>query len=75
MIDPTFSETDVALKVQWSDDLSTWHDFVTLGAVDALPQVDVTEDVPTAELDTVVVSIPRTTAPGGKLFARVQAVK
>lgn len=69
------SETDVTLKVQWSDDLSTWHDFVTLGAADALPQVDVTEDVPTPELDTVVVSIPRTTAPGGKVFARLQAVK
>lgn len=69
------SETDVTLKVQWSDDLSTWHDFVTVGAADALPQADVTEDVPTPELDTVVVSIPRTTAPGGKIFARLQAVK
>ncbi|MBN8458236.1 MAG: autotransporter-associated beta strand repeat-containing protein [Verrucomicrobia bacterium] len=69
------SETDVTLKVQWSDDLSTWHDFVTVGAADALPQVDVTEDVPTAELDTVSVSIPRTLAPGGRIFARLQAVK
>lgn len=69
------SETDVTLKVQWSDDLSTWHDFVTVGAADALPQVDVSEDVPTAELDTVSVSIPRTLAPGGRIFARLQAVK
>jgi autotransporter-associated beta strand protein len=69
------SEADVTLKVQWSDDLATWHDFATIGAVDTLPAVDVTEDSPSPELDTVVVSIPRSTAPGGKLFARVQAVK
>jgi hypothetical protein len=40
-----------------------------------LPAVDITEDSPTADLDTVVVSIPRDIAPGGKLFARLQAVK
>jgi autotransporter-associated beta strand protein len=69
------SEADVTLKVQWSDDLKKWNDFATIGPVDALPAVDVTEDFPTTDLDTVVVTIPRNTAPGGKLFARVQAVK
>lgn len=69
------SEIDVTLKVQWSEDMTTWNNFATIGPVDALPAVDVTEDSPTAELDTVVVTIPRSTASGGKLFARVQAVK
>ncbi|MCB1129889.1 MAG: autotransporter-associated beta strand repeat-containing protein [Verrucomicrobiae bacterium] len=69
------SESDVTLKVQWSDDMVIWHDFATVGAVDALPQVDVTEDSPSAELDTVVVTIPRSTTSGGTLFARIQAVK
>jgi len=69
------SETDVALKVQWSDDMTTWHDFATIGPVDNLPAVDVTEDSPSAVLDTVVVTIPRGVTTGGKLFARLQAVK
>ncbi|MES2439327.1 MAG: autotransporter-associated beta strand repeat-containing protein [Verrucomicrobiota bacterium] len=69
------SESDVALKVQWSENMTTWNDFATVGPADALPKVDVTEDVPSAALDTVVVIIPRNTASGGKLFARVHAVK
>jgi autotransporter-associated beta strand protein len=69
------SETDVTLKVQWSDTMGTWNDFATIGAGDALPAVDVTEDSPSAELDTVTVTIPKTTAPGGKLFVRLQAIK
>jgi len=70
------SESDVTLKVQWSTNMEpTWNDFATIGATDALPAVDVTEDSPTAALDTVVVTIPKNTAPGGKIFARLQAVK
>ncbi|MEO6477246.1 autotransporter-associated beta strand repeat-containing protein [Luteolibacter sp.] len=69
------SEADVVLKVQWSADLATWNDFATVGAVDALPAVDVTEDSPTADIDTVVVTIPRSVTGGGKLFGRLQAVK
>ena len=69
------SESDAVLKVQWSDNLTTWNDFATIGAVDALPAVDISEDSPTADLDTVVVTIPKSTSPGGKLFGRVQAVK
>ncbi len=69
------SETDVSLKVQWSADMTTWTDFATIGPVNALPQVGVVEDSPSATLDTITVTIPRSIAPGGKLFARVHAVK
>jgi autotransporter-associated beta strand protein len=68
------SETDVTLKVQWSANMIGWNDFATIGAGDALPAVDVTENSPTADVDTVVVTIPRSLAPG-KIFARLQAVK
>jgi fibronectin-binding autotransporter adhesin len=68
------SESDVTLKVQWSANMIGWNDFATVGAGDALPAVDVTEDSPTADVDTVVVTIPRSLAPG-KIFARLQAVK
>ena len=69
------SEADVTLTVQWSDTLGTWNDFATIGAADNLPEVDVTEDSPAAELDTVTVTVPRSTATGGKLFVRLQAVR
>ena len=69
------SEGDVTLKVQWSDNLGAWNDFATIGAGDALPAVDVTEDSPDADLDTVKVTIPRSTTASGKLFVRLQAVK
>jgi fibronectin-binding autotransporter adhesin len=69
------SETDVTLKVQWSETLGAWNDFATIGAGDALPAVDVTEDSPNTATDTVVVTVPRSTVLGGKLFVRLQAVK
>jgi fibronectin-binding autotransporter adhesin len=70
------SEADTTVKVQWSADLVTWTDFATVGAGDALPAVDVTEDSPNADLDTVVVTIPRSGREvSGKLFGRVIAVK
>jgi len=69
------SENDVTLKVQWSGTLGVWNDFATIGAGDALPAVDVTEDSPTPEIDTVQVTIPRSTGNGGRLFVRLQAVK
>ncbi|MCW1885246.1 autotransporter-associated beta strand repeat-containing protein [Luteolibacter flavescens] len=69
------SENDVTLKVQWSSDLGTWNDFATIGAGDALPAVDVTEDSPTAGLDTVVVTVPKSLSTTGKLFVRLHAVK
>ena len=69
------SESDVTLKVQWSDSLGVWNDFATIGAGDALPAVDVTEDSPNPDFDTVTVTIPRNTTMSGKLFVRLQAVK
>jgi autotransporter-associated beta strand protein len=70
------SEGDTAVIVQWSTDLATWLDFATIGAADALPAVDVTEDLPSAALDTVVVTIPQTGhEAGGKLYGRVKATK
>ncbi len=69
------SESDVDLKVQWSDTLGIWNDFATIGADDNLPAVDVTEDSPAAALDTVTVTIPRSTVTGGKLFVRLQGVR
>lgn len=67
------SESDAVVKVQWSDNLTVWNDFATIGAGGALPAVDVMENTPTAELDTVVVRIPRSTSTTGKLFARIAA--
>ena len=69
------SESDVALKVQWSDKLDTWNDFASIGAGDALPAVDVTEDSPSAAIDTVVVTIPRSITSGSKLFVRLVATR
>ena len=68
------SESDVTLKVQWSDNMGLWNDFATIGAVDA-PPVDVTEDSPSAEIDTVSVTVPRNLTSSGKLFVRLQAIK
>ncbi|RYD23405.1 MAG: hypothetical protein EOP88_04275, partial [Verrucomicrobiaceae bacterium] len=70
------SEADTTVKVQWSNNLTTWTDFATIGAGDALPAVDVTEDSPNNDIDTVTVTIPRAgREANGKLFGRVQAVK
>ncbi len=70
------SEGDVTLKVQWSTDLVTWSalDEVTIGLGDS-GIVDVTEDSPTAALDTIAVSIPRTEAANGKLYGRVSVTR
>ena len=69
------SETDAVVKIQWSTNLSTWNDFATLTAVSDLPKVQISEDSPSAAVDTVVVRIPRNTAPGQPLFGRVVATK
>ncbi|MES2475029.1 MAG: autotransporter-associated beta strand repeat-containing protein [Verrucomicrobiota bacterium] len=69
------SESDVTLEVQWSADMGTWNDFATVGPASTLPAVAVTEDAPNGDLDTVVVTIPRSLVGGGKLFARLKAVK
>lgn len=70
------SETDTVLKVQWSTDLTTWTDFVTVGAADSLPAVDVTESADPSVIDGVVVRIPRAGhESGGKLYGRLKAEK
>ncbi|MBN8457976.1 MAG: autotransporter-associated beta strand repeat-containing protein [Verrucomicrobia bacterium] len=70
------SETDTVLKVQWSTDLTTWTDFVTVGAADSLPAVDVTESADPSVIDSVVVRIPRSGhESGGKLYGRLKAEK
>ena len=70
------SESDCTVKVQWSADLATWGapDEVVIGNGSA-GIVTVTEDSPTAALDTVSVAIPRSHAVNGKLFARVLITK
>ncbi len=69
------SEVDTTQVVQLSSDLGTWTNFATIGAVSA-GAVTVTEDSPTADLDTVSVVIPRAgNTVNGKFFARLQAVK
>lgn len=55
--------------------MGTWNDFATIGAGDALPAVDVTEDSPSADLDTVTVTLPRSTTTSGKLFVPLHATK
>ncbi len=69
------SRDDVTLKVQWSDDLASWQDFATVGSASALPEVSVTPDTPSAGLDTIVVTVPRSLADGGTIFVRLHAVR
>ena len=68
------SELDTVQTIQISTGLGTWADFATLGATSS-GAVTVTEDSPTAELDTVSVAIPRSNAVDGKLFARLNVIK
>ncbi|MES2474324.1 MAG: autotransporter-associated beta strand repeat-containing protein [Verrucomicrobiota bacterium] len=65
------SETEVALTFQYGSALSGWTD-VAIGAASA-GQVAVTENA--AAADSIVVTIPKTSAVGGKLFGRLRAVK
>ncbi len=69
------SEGDSTLKVQWSADLVNWGppNEVVVGPASA-GIVAVTEDTPSADFDTVTVTIPKTgNEVGQKLFARVIA--
>ena len=65
------SEAEITLKFQYGSTLTGWTD-VAIGAASA-GQVTVTENGTSP--DTVVVTIPRTSAVGGKLFGRLQVVK
>ncbi len=66
------SETDTTLVVQHGDDLAGWTDLAVHPAP-AGAGVVVAEDVPTAELDTVTVTIPTGGAPG--YFVRLRVAK
>ncbi|MBN8460792.1 MAG: autotransporter-associated beta strand repeat-containing protein [Verrucomicrobia bacterium] len=68
------SEIDTTQTIQISTGLGTWTDFATIGATSS-GAVTVTENSPTAELDTVSVAIPRSNAVNGKLFARLKVIK
>lgn len=66
------SETDTTTTIQYSTDLVTWTDFVTVGAESA-GAVTIVENG--AGLDDVTVAIPLSNAVNGKLFTRVKAAK
>ncbi|MCW1925069.1 autotransporter-associated beta strand repeat-containing protein [Luteolibacter arcticus] len=74
------SESGVVLTFQWSTNLvfpSPAND-VPVGQVDSTTDtitVDVTEDAPDADTDTIAITIPAAKAVGGKLFGRLSAVK
>lgn len=74
------SESGVTLLFQWSTDLSfpSPANDVPVGASDSTSDgivVDVTEDSPDADTDTIVVTVPAARAAGGKLFGRLMASK
>jgi autotransporter-associated beta strand protein len=65
------SEAEVGLTFQYGSNLTGWTD-VAIGATSAA-EVTITEN--DAAPDTVVVTIPKSSAVGGKLFGRLNAVK
>jgi fibronectin-binding autotransporter adhesin len=68
------SEAEIALTFQYGSTLNGWTD-VAIGADNAGSGsgVNITENAALA--DTVVVTVPKTSAVGGKLFGRLRAVK
>ncbi len=74
------SESSVALKFQWSTDLafSSPANEVPVGATDSTTNtigVDVAENAADADTDIITITIPAAKAAGGKLFARLKAIK
>jgi autotransporter-associated beta strand protein len=70
------SEAEVGLTFQYGSDLTGWTD-VAVGATTGTSGsgVVVTEDLPSPAVDTVVVTVPKTSAVDAKLFGRLKAVK
>lgn len=69
------SETEAPATFQYSTDLTSWTD-VTVGAssgVAGAATLTVTENSTAA--DAISVSVPKTFAPGGKLFGRLKATQ
>ena len=74
------SESGVVLNFQWSTDLtfpSPAND-VPVGAVSSTTDtitVDVAEDAPDVDTDTIVINVPAAKASGGRIFGRLVAVQ
>ncbi|MEO7100191.1 MAG: autotransporter-associated beta strand repeat-containing protein [Luteolibacter sp.] len=66
------SEADTTQTVEYGNDLTVWGSY-TIGASPGVSPVSIVEDSPTADLDTVTVTIP--TASATKFFARLKVVK
>ncbi|MEK7949415.1 beta strand repeat-containing protein [Luteolibacter soli] len=73
------SESGITLTFQWSTDLTfPAANNVPVGATDSTTDtivVDITEDSPDADTDTVVITIPAAKATSGKLFGRLSATE
>ncbi len=69
------SETDTTLNFQWGTDLQAWNN-VAVGATNSTTgNVTVTVAENGGDPDTITVQVPRSNAPGGKLFGRLNATK
>jgi fibronectin-binding autotransporter adhesin len=66
------SEGDTTQILQYGNNLAGWTD-LTIGASPGTGMVSITENAPTAELDTVTATIP--TAGSSKFFARLKVTK
>lgn len=66
------SETDTTQTLQYGNDLAGWTN-VPIGASPGTSMVAITENAPTADMDTVTVTIP--TASASKFFARLRVTK
>jgi hypothetical protein len=66
------SEGDTTQYVEYGNNLTVWGSY-TIGASPGVAPVAIAEDSPTADLDTVTVTIP--TAGATRFFARVKVVK
>lgn len=66
------SEADTTQFVEYGDNLTVWGSFA-IGASPGTGAVSISENTPSADVDTVTVTIP--TAGATKFFARLKAVK
>lgn len=66
------SEADTTQLVEYGDNLTVWGSY-TIGASPGTGAVSISENIPSADMDTVTVTIP--TAGATKFFARLKVVK
>lgn len=74
------SESGIALTFQWTTNMSfpSPANDVPVGTADSTTDtivVDVTEDSPDADTDSVVITVPAAKSAGGKLFGRLKATQ